>query len=134
MSEVAAARTRELVEGIYAAVKREDWDSVLSVFDPDVVMFESEALPYGGTYRGFDEVSAVLGTVGQGLDLGSLEVEYVLADAEHAVGHFRVKLSGGVEARISEHWTIRDGKVVELRPFYWNPGTIVDAAASASRS
>jgi ketosteroid isomerase-like protein len=64
----------------------------------------------------------------------SLEVEYVLADAEHAVGHFRVKLSGGPEARISEHWTIRDGKVVELRPFYWNPGTIVDAAASASRS
>jgi ketosteroid isomerase-like protein len=129
MSEATAARTLELVEGIYASVKREDWDGLLSVFDPDVVMFESEALPYAGTYRGLDEVSAALGAVSQGMDLGSLQVEYVLADEEHAVGHIRVKLSGGIEVRISEHWTIRDGRVVELRPFYWDPSTITAASA-----
>jgi ketosteroid isomerase-like protein len=129
MSEVTAAGTLELVEGIYAAVKRQDWDSLLSAFDPDIVMFESEALPYAGTYRGLDEVSAALATVSQGMDLDSLEVEYVLADEEHAVGHIRVTLSGGLEVRISEHWTIRDGKVVELRPFYWDPSTITAAAA-----
>jgi ketosteroid isomerase-like protein len=56
-----------------------------------------------------------------------VEVEYLLADEEHAVAHVHVRLSGGLQARISEHWTIRDGRVVELRPFYWDPGAITAA-------
>ena len=27
-----------------------------------------------------------------------------------------------------EHWTLRDGKVVELRPYYWDTATVQAAA------
>lgn len=126
---------QQLLASIYDSARSGDWEVLLGLFDPGVVLYESEALPVGGTYRGIDEVGAVLARLSTVLDGGSLEVEYICADEHHAVASLRVRFADGSgETRISEHVTIRDGVAVELRPFYWDTDAVNAAIERADTS
>ena len=42
----------QVVRDLYAAFERRDVGAVLRAFDSDIEMFQTEVLPWGGTYRG----------------------------------------------------------------------------------
>jgi ketosteroid isomerase-like protein len=124
----------KLLRSVYEAARSNDWETLLSRFHPDVVLHETPALRVGGTYRGMAEVGPVLAELGAVLDQSTLQVEYICAGEDHAVASLIVQaLDGGGEIRLSEHATIRDGQVTEIRVFYWDTGVVNAALDRPSR-
>ena len=52
------SRPTEALEHFYAAINRNDLQSITRDFDPDIVRIEPEGFPTAGTYRGIAEVQA----------------------------------------------------------------------------
>lgn len=103
-----------------------------NIIAEDCVLHEAEALPYGGVYHGRDVMKEVLAGVIGSFDEFEFEIFNYLAGGDEVVVHLRIA-GVGRESRkpfstpIMELWRIRDGKVVELRPFLYDAASIVDA-------
>ena len=130
MSRDQTAESREVIEDMYGAIQRGDWESVLTFWDPDITWYETDPLPYSGTYRGLEEATPLLNTIAGLFDGESLKVDFVLAEGENVVAFCRVNfVDSGEEMMLSEHWKVRNGKATECRPFYWDPVKVDEAAA-----
>lgn len=127
MSTVQAENLRA-VQNIYDAFARGDAETAASFFSSNIVLHEPESLPYGGTYIGLEEIAGAVGEIAQRLDLSGLHVEKLIGDSETVValvrGTWRGDNGRNVEVRLSEWFTFADGKVVELRAFYWDSGAL----------
>jgi ketosteroid isomerase-like protein len=111
------------------------YEKVLQYLDPDVVFRVGPSLPYGGTHVGHDgflKMARGVGKAWQYPELGHVELQYFDADDDHIV----VVASYDVESRqtgrttrvqIVEIITLRDGRISELVPYYWDTVSIVDA-------
>lgn len=105
------------------------------MWDDNIVLHEMERLPYSGTFEGIGPAGEVLANLDAGLDMSTLHVDYILTYDEHVVAVVRVHLQGGLgEIRISEHWKFKDGKAIEVRPFYWDPAAVAKAVEYAATS
>jgi ketosteroid isomerase-like protein len=100
----------------------------------DCVLYEAETLPYGGVYHGRDLMQRTLEGVIRRFDEFEFEIFNYLAGGDEVVVHLRIA-GVGRESRkpfaipIMELWRIRDGKVVELRPFLYDAGALAEALA-----
>ena len=112
----------EAVRSIYDAIARRDIPAFLGALDPGVELISPEALPYGGTYHGPQEVgekyfAGFLRNVDDDFEL--IAEEYFDAgDTVIALGRLRgrARESGTpFEAVSFMAWTLRDGKVVRQR-------------------
>ena len=76
----------------------------------------------------------MFGKAGPLLDSGKTVVEQIFGDGDHVAAVLRIPLrDGSGEAVMAEHWTMRDGKAVEL-DVYWRDPTIVGAARVGKRT
>lgn len=126
-----------IVQAVYEAGMRGDLAALFSHLDPECVAYESDALPYAGVYRGpegfvqlFQKVTALFR-----LDL---RVEELTDTADRVIarvqGQFIPQAGGApIPVDIAEHWTLRNHKILEVRPYYWNPKPIAEHAARSSR-
>jgi hypothetical protein len=71
-----ASENIAIVEQIYEAFGRQDLDSLLTLVDPDCVVTQDPALPWGGRHVGHDGVAtfafALIGTTDSAVVVGSL--------------------------------------------------------------
>jgi ketosteroid isomerase-like protein len=108
-----------LVEAFIAAVQREDWDTVLAAFDPEVEL-DQQRMPDGGIYRGPAGVREFYGRWFGSWDDLHVELQYARALPDGRVislVHLRGRgRASGVEVTMigADVWTLRDGKVVQL--------------------
>ena len=117
-----SAQNVEAVQRIYEAIARRDIPAFLGALDPEVELSSPEALPYGGTYRGPQEVGEkYFGGFLQHVD-GDFELiadEYFdCGDTVIALGCLRGRARESrapFEAVSFMVWTLRDGKVVRQR-------------------
>ena len=98
---------------------------MLSYIDPQFTCYEAASLPYGGEYHGPEGLLRLYKAVFSIWETFEVEVKELLDAGQTVVAliHLRVKLKGSgrtVEMPVAEFWRLRDGKVVELRPFYWD--------------
>jgi ketosteroid isomerase-like protein len=100
---------------------------------PDIVIDEPAGLPYGGKYIGHAGWHALNKAILATWDNLQLEVEYVIGeehDDRFAVkGHLAgvSKRTGELFASdVFELWTLADGVIVELRPFYWDTRRVAE--------
>jgi ketosteroid isomerase-like protein len=115
----------EIVKGAYDALASGDVKGFIGVLDPGITVREPECLPYGGTFIGMQEVLGMFGKAGPLLDSGKSVVESIFGDGDRVAAVLRIPLrDGSGEAVMAEHWTLRDGKAVEL-DVYWRDPTIV---------
>jgi uncharacterized protein len=117
---------RQLVTRMYQAVKDGDIDGFFEPLAPDVVVCEPAFLPYGGVYRGVDELKALLGRVSGIFDISGMKIEQVISDEDHVIGLIRAPLiDGSGEIFLAEMSVIREGKVVEMRIFFHDAATLL---------
>jgi ketosteroid isomerase-like protein len=120
-----ASTNVEIVKGAYDALASGDVKGFIGVLDPGITVREPECLPYGGTFIGMQEVLGMFGKAGPLLDSGKSVVESIFGDGDRVAAVLRIPLrDGSGEAVMAEHWTLRDGKAVEL-DVYWRDPTIV---------
>ena len=130
MTDDTTAVTKRVIEGIYDAAKKGDMAGILADFHPDMVLHEAASLPWGGTYKGVPAVVEGLSAVFAHYDLAGLVVERVFADGEWGASLIRLprKDDPSIEMTMSEHYHVRDGKVVEAWPFYWDTAAVLETA------
>jgi ketosteroid isomerase-like protein len=115
----------QIVKDAYDALAAGDIKGFIGVLDPNVTVREPDCLPYGGTVTGMQEVLGMFGKAGPILDSSKTVVEQLFGAGDHVAAVLRIPLRDGTgEAVMAEHWTMRDGKAVEL-DVYWRDPTIV---------
>jgi ketosteroid isomerase-like protein len=121
MGTAAGTETREVVERMYTAAGSGDMAELREILAEDVVIEAAPFVPYGGTYRGFEEFVGCFGKAAELIDFSRLQLDGITADGVHAYGRVRVPfVDGSGEANILEEWTVRDGRVVAGRVFYFD--------------
>jgi ketosteroid isomerase-like protein len=116
---------RQLVLNAYAAISSGDLDAFYSCFHEDVVLHEAESLPYGGCYRGLAELKHGVAKVFDAWADFRFHVEEVAAAGDMAFVYLHGCGTGKKTGKtfafpFVEVWRFRQGKVIELRPFYWD--------------
>lgn len=112
------------------------FDLLAPYFAPDVVMHQAEALPYGGTWRGHDGMTRfflAMAEVWESFEIGAQEF---LATGETAVVHTQVHAKARATGRelafpVLQTITVREGRITEVRPFYWDTAAIAAATMAA---
>ena len=112
----------EVLEQFFAAINRNDMQSITTYFDPQIVRIEPEGFPTAGTYRGIAEVQAHI-TKGRGTWAeGTCEPEKFLTNGDKVVVylHVRVRLKDSTDwvgGRFADGFVFRDGKITHYLSF-----------------
>ena len=122
------AETRRVVTEMYGAALRGDLAGFFTHIDPEVVTHEPPFLPYGGSYSGIGALMELLGQqVSQHLDIARPKIDRIVADGDRAFTVIRLRCQAtGEETLLAEEAVVRDGKVVELRVFYFDAGSLIE--------
>lgn len=136
MSEVISpntTETRRVVSACYAAASANDAAAIAELMDPDVVLHEAASLPNAGVHRGLDAVMRAMVPVFELFDLSRLRLERIVVDGEWGIGLVDIPLRGrdGESCAVSEVYRVRNGRVVEIRPFYWDTAAVMGQSSDS---
>lgn len=124
---------RQIVDDAYVALfENGDLDGFLNDFDENSVMIEPVSLPYGGTYRGKDQIKAAIQNVFNYWNGFSYEIESIVYGDEYVMAYGRFSAASAksgkkVSFHLTEVWRIRNGRVVLVHPVYGDTKLAVDA-------
>lgn len=114
---------QRFVEAVFGG----DGETLKSLCHPDFLLHEGSGLLFAGTYPGGDGFLRFLEIFGTTLDIERLETlriyqadapDYVISEMELRA---TVRSTGATfESSLLERWTFRDGKVIEIKPHYFN--------------
>ncbi|MFF9207504.1 MULTISPECIES: nuclear transport factor 2 family protein [unclassified Streptomyces] len=115
------------------------FDLLAPFFAPDVELHQADALPYGGTWRGHEGLARFFRRMGEVWELFDMLEQEFLATGATSVVHTRVRARARTTGReisfpILQTITVRDGRITEVRPFYWDTHAIADACAEPAPS
>lgn len=116
---MSAENVQRLREG-YAAFARQDLQAVLAAFDEEIEWTVPDSLPFGGVYRGHDEVVGFFGSLAQDWQGLSVEpVEFIDGgDTVVVIAHLRASGSDGSLDQHAVHlWRMRDGKATSFTEY-----------------
>jgi uncharacterized protein len=103
-------------------------------FAPDVVLHQAEALPYGGIWRGHDGLELFFCAMSQAWEeFEMVEQEFLSTNATAVVltqVHARARATGReLDFPILQSIRVVDGRIAEIRPFYWDTAAIAAVCA-----
>ena len=118
-------RNLAIVKAAYAASAKGDWDKFFAGVTDETEFHEAPSLPYAGTYRGKADIMRGTKQVFGAWEDFSYQIMQYTAGGDLVVAHIMIsgigrKTGKSFSMPIMEMWRLRDGKVVELRPFYWD--------------
>jgi uncharacterized protein len=123
-----------IVQSIFAALSQGNLAQAATYFDPEICIYEPAHLPYGGIYVGHDGFYDLFQQLNQTFDRLIIPPSAIV-DAGCAVIAMTT-LQGQtrgtnipVNMPLNEVFVVRNDKVTEVRPFYWDSAAIVDAIA-----
>jgi ketosteroid isomerase-like protein len=107
-----------------------NFDTLAPFFAPDVMLHQAEALPYGGVWRGHDGMEKFFIAMSQTWEAFEMVEQEFLSMSETAVVlthvHARARATGReLDFPILQTIRVVDGRIAEVRPFYWDTAAIV---------
>ncbi|WP_225204632.1 nuclear transport factor 2 family protein [Novosphingobium huizhouense] len=123
---------QQFVVDLYAATGVGDWDKVSTMLTEDFFVSEADTLPMKGVYRGKNALRELYVRVMGMMDVAGLDIVETCAGEDHAVTilSFRFADPDLPPAHLCEMFRFRDGKVCEIKPYYYDPAPIVAACAA----
>ncbi|MFG2723402.1 nuclear transport factor 2 family protein [Streptomyces sp. NPDC048416] len=114
------------------------FDLLARFFAPDVELHQADALPYGGTWRGHDGMAEFFLAMAQVWESFDMVDQEFLATGETAVVLTQIRARARATGRelnfpILQTIQIKDGRITEVRPFYWDTRAIADACTPPSQ-
>ena len=112
----------ELLKRGYDAFNRGDLDAVFELLDPEIEWVNDERVPFAGTYRGHDELRALLRDQQEVFGQVTMEPYEFFETGDGVVAFVRVRARGeasgaAVEITVGHLWTIRNGRAVRWQGF-----------------
>lgn len=113
----------DVIKRLYQAFAEGDLDTVSTLLDPSVEWIESEGIPYGGVFMGYEAVlNGVFASIGADWDNFQSHVDQFI-DADDIVITLGTdsgiyKATGkSMTAPTASVWTVKNGKVVKFRQY-----------------
>lgn len=111
-----------------------NYSHVAAYLDPEVILHQAPGLPFtgAGTWRGHDGMERFLARFSEVWESMEFVEQEHWGDEDTVVVRnrvrFRARSTGQeVDALIMQLITVRDGRMLECRPFYWDPQAIANA-------
>jgi ketosteroid isomerase-like protein len=123
------------VDKLYAVSDVGDFDAAEAMMTDDFFIEEADSLPMAGRYAGKTALRELYTRVMGMMDVAGLERSFICTADDEAVCHvtFRFADPSLKPAELLELFRFRDGKVCEIRPYYFDPAPIVAACAAKAR-
>ena len=120
-----AEQNRDVIRRLYAASNAGDNDTIDSLITDDVVLVQSGGHAVPGTWNGKPAMMQAMAEVFAALHNTGVDVHEIVADGPTRVIGLVDALGTDTDGNpyampIAETFKVRDGKVVEIRPFYWD--------------
>lgn len=115
---------------------RASFDLLAPYFAPDVELHQAGGLPYGGIWRGHDGMEKFFVTMSETwADFDLSDQTFLAVTPDHAVVLTQVRATARATGRavdfpILQIIRFRDGRIGEVRPFYWDTAAIAEACDS----
>jgi ketosteroid isomerase-like protein len=110
----------DTIKGAYDAFARQDIEGVMAAFDDSIDWDVPDSVPWGGHYRGKEEVGGFFAKLGEYVDELNVEPqEYIDAgDKVIATGRHHGNIGGDpYETRFAMVWTMEGGKAVAFKEY-----------------
>ena len=124
------SRNLAVVEALYAATGKGDWDAAEELMTDDFFCSEGPQHPCAGTYRGRGALRELFTKVMGLTEVVGLEVEQSTAGGDYVITLVDIVLAGTPQVRVpvAEMFRFRDGKVCEIKPYYFDLTPLLQAA------
>ena len=131
MAREQEERNMQYVRDLFAATGSGDWAKAESMLTEDFYVTEADTLPFRGVYRGRTGLRELYSKVMGMASVKSLEIHHLTAAGDRVVTLLDLVLEGSPESRasIAEVFWFRDGKVCQIRPYYFDPTPMIAAVA-----
>ncbi|WP_232662754.1 nuclear transport factor 2 family protein [Pseudonocardia sp. TRM90224] len=105
-------------------------------FAPDVVLHQADSLPYGGIWRGHDGLERFFLAMSRTWGAFEMVEQEFLSHFSPLVVLTQVRARARATGRelqfpILQTITVENGRISEIRPFYWDVAAIADACSTA---
>jgi uncharacterized protein len=128
MSDTQTEASRQKVLAMYTAAGKGDFTGALACMDDNIAVLEPPYLPYGDTYRGKADFQKLLGRINEYADLSAMKMESVVAEGDSVFVCLQIgDRKTGKPLQLVERSIVRDGKIVEMKIFYFDAGSMIDA-------
>ena len=120
---------RKLVDDMYEATGRGDFDGAEQFLTDDLVITEADTLPMAGVYRGKTALRELFIKVMGLMDVAGLERVATTVGDGYAIVIVRFQFADPSleSAELCEMFRFRDGQVCEIKPYYFDPAPIIAA-------
>jgi len=116
----------------YDSYARRDLAVILSLLSPEIEIHQTDAIPWGGTYRGHDGAREFFRMLNESIDASPSPDEFFAAgDEVIVIGRLRgrTRTSGRpFDARIVHVWTVQDGRVARFAAYIDTPAMLAALA------
>lgn len=148
MTDAFTADSTEILTNMYAAEAEylaaggpgeASFDLLAPFFAPDVVLHQADALPFGGTWRGHTGMERFFVEMSRAWESFEMVEQEFLATGEIAVVLTQVSACARATGRklafpILQTIAIKDGRIAEVRPFYWDTAAIAEACTAPAET
>jgi ketosteroid isomerase-like protein len=129
--------TESTIRAFYEGCLRGDIDAVSTLLAPDVVVIEAASLPFGGRHEGIEAATTLFKTLFAGIDLSGVVIEAIIVQADRGAAllnfSFDLGPAGSSEASVCETFVVRNGQIVEIRPYYFDTAALLATMGGTSR-
>jgi ketosteroid isomerase-like protein len=135
MPQDIESKNLQLVQALFDATGKGDWAAAESMLTDDFFVTEAGTLPFAGTYRGRGALQELFQIVMNAAGVTGLDVQQITAGGDWVVALIEMTLGGPPTARVAlaETFRVRDGKVCEIRPYYFDSRPITAAVEARKR-
>ncbi|WP_203236645.1 nuclear transport factor 2 family protein [Nocardia panacis] len=143
MTTLSTTTAKSVLEGMYRAEAeylseggpgKASFAPLAPFFAPDVVLYQADALPYGGIWRGHEGMEQFFLAMSRTWHTFDMVDQTFLTDTSPLVVLTRVRARSRTTGRnldfpILQTITIEDGRITKVHPFYWDTAAIRDACS-----
>ncbi len=113
------------------------FDVLAPFFAPEVALHQAPGLPYGGTWRGHAGMERFFRAMAHTWQSFEMLEQDFLATGPTAVVLTQVRARARATGRtltfpVLQTIAISDGRIVEIRPFYWDTAAIAEACGATA--
>jgi ketosteroid isomerase-like protein len=129
-------RNLKVVEALYAATGQGDWSTAESLLTEDFFVTEADTTPFGGVYRGRRALHDLFMQVIPASGVTDLDIKQSTAGGDTVVVLLELVLGGPPEVRVplAEVFRLRDGKICEIKPYYFDTRALCAAVAARTKA
>lgn len=118
----------DTIRRVYDAFKRRDADTLQELFAPDITIWQTPQLPWGGAYEGHDGAFTFLLKLVEHIE-SQVTIDSLFAAGDHVVqtGRTRGKVvanSATFDVAEAHIWELHDGKVVRFHAYIDTPAML----------